>query len=155
LINGGKKKTLPTLPCLNLGGNQLMQLPIDIGLLKNLRALDLRENQLMPLPPEIGQLSNLRHLIFSSNQLTPLSPETVCLLHLQRLKLNENQPMKVGNRQDLQKLFLENQLAPLPNEIFQLKGLTITILSNQHPLSSLGALHNVRPVSIRLDEWNN
>ncbi|MCK4811313.1 MAG: leucine-rich repeat domain-containing protein, partial [Methanosarcinales archaeon] len=40
---------------LDLSGNQLTTLPLEIGELKSLTALDLSHNQLNALPPEIGE----------------------------------------------------------------------------------------------------
>ncbi|HYO49449.1 MAG TPA: COR domain-containing protein, partial [Chloroflexia bacterium] len=75
---------------LYLVGNQLTQLPPEIGRLTNLQTLNLEGNQLTQLPPEIGRLTNLQTLNLKGNQLTQLPPEIGRLTNLQDLDLNEN-----------------------------------------------------------------
>jgi internalin A len=114
---------------LDLNGNQLTELPKEIGELKNLTLLNLRENQLTELPKKIAQLKSLAWLGLSSNQLTTLPKEIGELKNLTWLDLGGNQltelPKEIGELKSLTRLDLSsNQLTELPKEIGELKNLT-------------------------------
>ncbi|MFM6213845.1 COR domain-containing protein, partial [Planktothrix sp.] len=59
---------------LNLWGNQLSSLPVEISQLTNLQTLNLSSNQLSSLPVEISQLTNLETLDLRGNPV-PIPPE--------------------------------------------------------------------------------
>ena len=63
---------------LNLFGEGLTALPLEIGRLTNLTKLDLRDNRLTALPPKIGQLTCLTSLFLRGNPL-PIPPEILGL----------------------------------------------------------------------------
>jgi hypothetical protein len=101
---------------LDLGGNSLLELPLEVGSLTNLQSLQINGNglkdgtiswqglsslsQLMMLtvdnnlltvlPPEIGKLSALKSLNISNNKLTCLPEELGNLLQLEKLDLSHN-----------------------------------------------------------------
>jgi Leucine-rich repeat (LRR) protein len=52
---------------LDLSGRKLIDLPLEIGQLTDLRELNLQNNQLAGLPSEIGQLTDLRELNLQNN----------------------------------------------------------------------------------------
>jgi internalin A len=52
---------------LDLSGQELTELPSEIGQLTSLTSLDVSSNRLRSLPPEVGQLTNLTSLNFSNN----------------------------------------------------------------------------------------
>ncbi len=113
---------------LDLTGEQLTELPAEIGQLTNLEELHLLDNQLTELPAEIGQLTNLQVLALTKNQLTELPAEIGQLSNLQRLYLDINQltelPAEIGQLTNLEELHLNrNQLTELPAEIGQLTNL--------------------------------
>ena len=96
--------------------------------------LNLRGEDLKELPPEIGQLTSLTDLNLSGNQLTELQPELFHLTKLARLNLSQNYltelPPKICKLTNLTALYLGgNQLTKLPQEICQLTGLTRLSLS--------------------------
>lgn len=62
----------PRVHRIELGGNHLTSLPIDIQLLRGLRILDLNHNELNELPGSIWQLSNLHELDVSYNELNDI-----------------------------------------------------------------------------------
>ncbi len=120
---------LHNLKKLRLSNNRLTRLPAEIGQLTNLRALDLAHNQLTELPPQIGQLVHLQNLNLGWNQLTELPLEIGELLNLRVLKVQSNQLIKltpqVGQLIRLQELDLtDNRLMRLPMQVGQLNELT-------------------------------
>ncbi|MGR0481924.1 MAG: COR domain-containing protein [Candidatus Electronema sp. V4] len=81
---------LKQLTVLYLYYNHLSSLSPKIFQLKNLIGLDLSGNSLASLPPEIVQLKNLTTLGLNGNQLTSLPPEIAQLPKLEWLKLDDN-----------------------------------------------------------------
>ncbi|GFR43459.1 hypothetical protein Agub_g4542 [Astrephomene gubernaculifera] len=63
---------LTNLRTLNLMANQLEQLPANFGRLRNLRLLGLKSNKLSSLPASFSQLTNLVELFITDNRLTDL-----------------------------------------------------------------------------------
>ncbi len=114
---------------LDLSGEGLTSLPVEIGRLTNLTALYLHNNQLTSLPAQMANLTNLTLLSLNNNQLTELPAQIGKLRNLTTLKLTENQltelPVQIGRLKNLTELWLQdNQLTGLPAEIGQLTNLT-------------------------------
>ena len=71
---------------LDLGSNELTELPAEIGQLTNLQTLNLgghrfgKDNKLTSLPSEIGQLNNLTDLDLRSNNLSDEAKEEITQL---------------------------------------------------------------------------
>ena len=110
---------------LNLSGNQLSELPAEIGQLTQLQTLTLNDNRLIELPAEIGQLTNLREIHLDNNRLRELPTDIGQLTNLLWLDLSGNQlselPAEIGQLTNLLWLDLSgNQLSELPAEIGQL-----------------------------------
>ena len=133
---------------LDLSGNELTELPPEIGKLTQLKKLILgkyeREedrriirivsNKLSTLPPEIGLLAQLEELQILENKLSILPAEIGQLTNLQTLHLSRNQlstlPAEIVQLRNLQNLYLgSNQLSTLPAEIIQLTKLQTLYLS--------------------------
>src|SRR5688572_11738337 len=71
---------LQRLRMLDLGHNELADLPVALGELVNLSDfLYLHDNQLRSLPASLARLTKLRYLNVSNNQFTAL-PEVICEL---------------------------------------------------------------------------
>ena len=143
-LGGNQLAELPSAICriihleyLWLKRNRLSRLPPEIGQLTNLQTLGLGDNQLTTLPPEISQLTNLQTLGLGDNQLTTLPPEICQLTKLQTLNLENNQltrlPPEISQLTNLRSLSLENNgLTALPPEICQLTKLqTLNLENNQ------------------------
>jgi len=79
-----------SLAILNLTGNELAELPQEIGRAKRLSHLYISDNHLTALPSTIGELSNLEILEAQRNRLTNLPPNLGGLTKLFRLDLAEN-----------------------------------------------------------------
>ena len=107
---------------LNLGYNQLIELPESIGNLTNLEELGLDKNQLTELPESIGNLTNLKWLWLPENQLTELPQSIGNLTNLTQLVVSFNEltelPEAIGNLTNLEILWLDNNpwKKPVPKE---------------------------------------
>ena len=78
------------LMTLDLSNWGLEKLPIEIGLLNNLKGLSLRSNKLSEVPSEIALLTDLEWLDLRDNELTSLPVETAQLSKLTWLGLANN-----------------------------------------------------------------
>ena len=123
---------------LDLSGNELTELPPQIGKLAKLQRLILGKwekknkkcigNKLTYLPAEIGELSSLKTLNLSGNQLTKLPDEIGQLNKLNSIDLRFNKLSKLPSRfnllYQLKSINLyKNLLTSLPEEIVQLEDL--------------------------------
>jgi internalin A len=132
---------LTNLISLHLGKNQLTVLPESIGQLVNLTSLSLWNNQLTVLPESIGQLTKLTSLYFDSNQLTTLPESIGQLTNLGVFYLISNKlttlPESIGQLTKLTSLYLtSNKLTGLPESIGKLAKLKTLELS-KNPLSEI------------------
>lgn len=113
----------------------LVDIPPEIGDLRNLKHLSIQYNSLKTIPPEIGKLTNLTLLSFPDNRLAELPPEIGKLTNLTFLVLSYNQlrelPPEIGKLSNLETLLLDNNnLTSLPPEIGNLTKLTDLDLAN-------------------------
>lgn len=81
---------LPRLSCLKVAFNQVILLPVGVGLLQGLQILDLSNNQLQSLPPTLFTLRSLRRLLLGGNMLEKLPAEVKSLHLLTELDLSAN-----------------------------------------------------------------
>jgi len=78
------------LKVLYLNGNQIEEIPKDIGKLNLLVKLHLEDNLIKSVPNTIGDLRKLRKLYLNGNQLTSLPDTIASLLNLRTLHLHNN-----------------------------------------------------------------
>lgn len=90
---------------LDLYGNRIRRLPVEIGQLRALRRLYVDNNALEEMPHEIGNLRNLLRLYVGQNQLTSIPHQVFQLVGLQELDLRNN------------------KLHSLPQHDYELRGL--------------------------------
>ncbi|HKQ46748.1 MAG TPA: COR domain-containing protein [Phycisphaerae bacterium] len=126
---------LEALERLWLQGNQLAEVPKELGELKELKELRLHNNQLTTVPKELGQLKSLTELRLHNNQLTSVPKELGELKALKELFLQNNElaavPKELGELKALTELRLQNnQLIAVPKELGGLKSLTQLFLQN-------------------------
>lgn len=72
-----------------MGGNQLTEIPAEVGHLHNLVGLNLSDNRLQSLPPTLLSLRHLQALNLHNNCLQTLPPQIV-VLNLVELSLRKN-----------------------------------------------------------------
>ena len=118
----------PGLEKLKLNGNQLKELPEQLGELTNLRELDLSSNKLVAFPEAVLTLQNLEILNFDQNGLSELPQEIQQLVRLKELRLEGNKfeavPQAVLGLVDLEVLRMDsNKIAEIPQEIRGLQNL--------------------------------
>eukprot|EP00903_Cladosiphon_okamuranus_P020128 g18482.t1 len=113
----------------DLSGNKLTAVPSGmLGLGPGLEDLNLGNNNIAELPPEIAQLGGLVYFNLAGNRLTRLTPEIGKLSALKRLGLKGNAlvrlPASLGDLSHLVELYLTgNILEALPDEIVKLRRL--------------------------------
>lgn len=116
---------------LDLSGQHLGKLPVELFRLKNLRELRLRNDDLTTLPPEIATLTHLRLLDVSGNPITVLPERFAELGELEELFLNNDKSLSLerdlgilARLPHLRILHLENDgLRTLPPNIGDLRWL--------------------------------
>jgi internalin A len=145
---------------LDLRGNLITEIPVEICKLTNLISLKLDKNQITKIPAEINKLTNLNLLSFSQNKITEIPPdfaklnnltklscgynlfinipiEITSLFNLRHLTMHGNKitkiPPEIGNLTKLIYLDLNtNQITDIPSEIANLSSLKeLNLLSNK------------------------
>ena len=109
-IKGGHQNILTQLRFIYLRRMRLKVISPHIKHLHNVIMLDLGYNQISELPPEIYALTSLKKLRLHHNQLKTLSPEISALYKLEELVLDNNQiqelPQGIKQLKNLKKLSL-------------------------------------------------
>jgi leucine-rich repeat protein SHOC2 len=139
---------LTQLVNLNLRNNRLTDLPASIGNLTQLQRFDLSLNQLTQVPETIGNLAQLQTLFLDSNELTELPASIGNLTQLQELDIYANKlmalPESIGNLTQLQQLYLPgNQLTDLPASIGNLTQLRVLYLSGNQLIALPESIGNL------------
>lgn len=119
---------------LDLEGEELKWLPVEIEEFKDLRQLSLSENHIQELPPELMQLICLEGLYLDSNDLRSLPKDLENLQLLQVLHLTDNQlsefPESLCQLPHLTSLSLgHNALQRLPENLHYLSQLQVLNVS--------------------------
>ncbi|ROL72757.1 leucine-rich repeat-containing protein kinase family protein [Pseudomonas vranovensis] len=122
-----------SLQVLNLTGNNLSDLPEDLGRLHQLKVLFCSQNRFRHLPEGIGQCPMLEMVGFKSNQIEQVSGAALPP-RLRALVLTDNRieylPEALGDCPDLQKLMLAgNRLRELPASLARCTRLELLRLS--------------------------
>ena len=141
---------------LSLSGNELTELPAEIGQLRNLRFLMLDSNRLTELPDSIGNLTNIEDLFVNNNQLTELPESIGNLTSLTSLRLFNNEltelPAEIGQLTSLENLYLAyNRLTALPDSIGNLTNIEDLFVNNNQLTElpvEIGQLRNLRRLDL-------
>jgi hypothetical protein len=120
--------------------NQLLEIPPEIGYMRNLTFLDISQNSLLYIPQEIGHLSSLEELRLSGNKLTTIPSSFGLLRALKSLYLDHNLlefiPSEFGILDHLEVFDLtQNQLKFIPEELLWIEKLKSLVLQN-NPLQT-------------------
>jgi internalin A len=162
---------------LDLSGNDLSELPAEIGRLTQLESLILGKslegyefvgnlylqkvsgNKFKTLPIELLNLPNLRKLDISGNPLEHIPDVVTQMLHLEelilfRVELTEI-PNAISNLANLTQLYLsDNQITQIPDAISNLANLTQLYLSSNQITQIPDAISNLANLT-QLDLFNN
>mmetsp|Transcript_19856 Transcript_19856/g.35302 ORF Transcript_19856/g.35302 Transcript_19856/m.35302 type:complete len:286 (+) Transcript_19856:259-1116(+) len=128
---------LEVLEHLSLYGNGLKTLAGigALGACKNLASLDVGRNDLHELPAELAQLTSLTSLVAEDNHLEKIGAGILGLVGLKNLRLSGNKirsiPAEIASLKDLETVFLDNNLIDAVPEAFgELKALQSVNLGN-------------------------
>jgi internalin A len=120
---------LTNLTSLNLCWNQIVKIPLEIEKLINLTSLNLSWNQITEIPVSIGKLNNLTYLDLQDNQITNISRSIENLTNLINLDLRNNKITDISR--SIEKLINltdlnlgGNQITKIPMSIEELTNLT-------------------------------
>lgn len=80
-----------TRPFMQISGNNVSTLPIEIGQLRKLRELKADHNAMKSLPKEVFQLPKLRELDLSHNELEAINAELSDAVMLEKLVRNRDE----------------------------------------------------------------
>lgn len=125
-----------TLEILDLSGNRLSSLPLELTRLKKLRILFCSNNLFTELPEVLGLCPELSMVGFKANQISKLSGKSLPS-KIRWLILTDNEieelPSEIGNCLQLQKLMLAgNKIKVLPPSLANCKNLELLrIAANQ------------------------
>lgn len=122
-----------SLEILNLSGNALSSLPLDLPKLHKLRVIFCSDNQFTELPEMLGQCLHLEMIGFKANKINKVSAASLSK-KLRWLILTDNQitelPSELGSCTQLQKLMLSgNQLQDLPVQMIACTQLELLRIS--------------------------
>jgi Leucine-rich repeat (LRR) protein len=110
-----------SLEFLNLGGNQISTIPIEIQKLTHLKILFFAQNHFEIVPPVLGTLPSLFMLSFKSNKIQEVPDESLSP-SIGWLILTDNKirriPSSIGKLRGLRKLMLAgNEISDIPIEL--------------------------------------
>ncbi|CAL1272313.1 unnamed protein product [Larinioides sclopetarius] len=133
-------ENLLELVSLSINGNMLETLPVNIGLLTQLKELYLKENDLIELPEGFVQLKHLEKLHVTGNKLKTFPRYLQSLDHLTELIADEN------------------NIESLPNTFGELKSLSHLSLSYnsiEYLPYNFGHLHNLKELDLSNNNLKN
>lgn len=127
---------------INIGGNKLSTIPLEMGLLTSLRSLWLDDNLLNEFPICLCELVNLTSLRLSGNSISELPSTVANLQKLEVLALDNNDfeeiPDCVYELSNLRELWIrQNKISHIPEDISQLSNLEILSVSS-NKLTAIG-----------------
>ena len=128
-------KALPQLPRIQQfifqNNTQVVNVPRELALLKNLQAIEFRDSVVETFPQELGELSHVTDFILTGCKYVSEFPSFICnwaeLIYLEVTDTKiEELPAEIGNLANLEDLNInQNRLVTLPHEISQLQTLRI------------------------------
>lgn len=151
---------LPRLEVLILKKNNLKEIPINIGMLENLKELDISANAIASIPIDIKYLKKLEKINLSYNNINSFPNELTELTNLKILKASDNYIKfisdSISNLTLLEKIDLsKNEISILSPKICSLIELKWLNLSNNliaELPANIGSLRNLNYLDLSKNE---
>lgn len=126
-------KHFENLRVLAIAGNNLTELPEEIGQMIHLRILNLSFNKFKEFPSIIKELPYISQFMYSGNKLQTVPEEIINYTDLEVLDLSHNElqefPQEIGEIQTLERLYGQNnKLKSVPEGLKKLRNLRFTII---------------------------
>ncbi|MES2355345.1 MAG: hypothetical protein V4568_13305 [Pseudomonadota bacterium] len=165
-LQKNKLRTLPEefgqlleLRTIDISGNGLIALPLNINLLTKIENANLSNNALSTLPPGIGSWSRAEVIDLSDNHLYFLPHAMGNMTELRKLLVSNNRltglGAMVGNMGKLEILDVSrNEIPTLPDEIDRLTRL-VELLINNNEITELPDLRNMQSLELLNANDNN
>ncbi len=139
------------LSLLDLSGNEIQEIPKEIGKLQSLRILIINDNQINELGSGIIALTKLEVLAANGNRITKIPDDIEKFDTLEQLQLQGNLitslPKEISGLKALELLILEeNLIEVLPKEIGELNNLTILDMAKNRLVSIPWEVGNLEKV---------
>lgn len=126
---------LSNVKALGLGGNNLIDLPEELGLMHNLEMINLSGNKFQEIPTIIEKLTNLKQIVYAGNNVNRIPEIFFMFNQLTELDMSFNRlkeiPSTIEQMKTLEKLYLSyNSIGKIPDPVKKLRNLRILDVSH-------------------------
>lgn len=128
----GQNRPITEVPNLQifLNGNQITEVPAEIGLLSNVTFFYFNDNKIRRIPAAFGQIAGLSGVYFTRNRIDYIAPDIFFVKKLRKFEIKQNRvrsiPKEIGHAKHIIHLNLAyNPINELPESIVNLASLRI------------------------------